>query len=144
MGDSLLSAGEDGLIRQWDLASGAHKRFLNGGVGPVTGLAFNGRKVAVCGRALAIRLRSGEFTNLVGHQGSVLCLTFSPDGNLLASGGIDGTVRLWSAQDGSELACLSGDSKPVKALAFGPDSATLYAGEESGTLRIWPVPVTAS
>jgi WD40 repeat protein len=34
---------------------------------------------------------------LEGHSEEVACLAFSADGNLLVSGGFDGTVRLWRA-----------------------------------------------
>ena len=33
---------------------------------------------------------------LRGHEGEVLNLSFSPDGEYLASGSVDGTVRIWS------------------------------------------------
>ena len=42
-----------------------------------------------------------EGTGFEGHADSVSALGFSADGTLLASAGLDGTVRVWSATDGS-------------------------------------------
>jgi WD40 repeat protein len=35
-----------------------------------------------------------------GHTDSVNSVTFSPDGNTMASGSLDGTVRLWQVPEG--------------------------------------------
>ncbi len=38
---------------------------------------------------------------LGGHEESVRCAAFSPDGAILATGGEDATIRLWSMPDGT-------------------------------------------
>lgn len=75
---------------------------------------------------------------LVGHTDSVYRVVFTPDGRLVASGGFDGTVRLWSAADGREVAVLRGHRGRVLALAAGP-GATLFSGGEDGKLRQWTI-----
>src|SRR5262245_63482359 len=64
---------------------------------------------------------------LAGHEGSVDCVAISPDSKLLASGGQDGTFRLWSLPDGKQVAKLDAKSKQVRRLIFVEDGKTLLA-----------------
>jgi len=139
LGDTLLSAAADGTVRQWDLTTGKERASLNGTVGPISGLGFQGKQLAVTGKTLAVRQRDGSFVRFVGHDGPVLCAAFSPCGRLLASGGSDATVRVWQSDDGTELTTLTGHIGPVRSLSFGVDAGVLYSGGEDGTLRRWPV-----
>ncbi|HEY3787226.1 MAG TPA: serine/threonine-protein kinase, partial [Urbifossiella sp.] len=135
--DSLLSASDDGTVRQWDLTTGTEKGSLNALAGPIKSLAFGVKKVAVAGKFLAVRRKTASFSRFEGHDGPVNCVAFSLDGKLLASGGSDGTVRIWHVDDGIELACCEGRSKGVLSVAFGPESGVIFSGGEDGTLRRW-------
>ena len=64
-------------------------------------------------------------------------MAWSPDGERLASGSWDNTVRVWSAADGRELAKLNGHSNTVTSVAWSPDGERLASGSWDNTVRVW-------
>ncbi|KAJ5150914.1 NACHT and WD40 domain protein, partial [Penicillium canariense] len=78
-----------------------------------------------------------ELQTLEGHSDSVLSVTFSPDGHLLASGSKDRTIHLWNPATGAIIQTLEGHSGSVHSLSFSPGGHLLASGSNDKTLRIW-------
>lgn len=55
-------------------------------------------------------------------------VAFSPDESLVASGGDDGTLRIWDAKSAKELRRCEGITDRVRCLAFSPDGKRIASG----------------
>jgi WD40 repeat protein len=66
-----------------------------------------------------------------------MAIAFSPDGNTIASGSADSTVKLWSSSTAVEQCTLKDHTQAIAALAFSSDNKTLASGSWDGTVKLW-------
>lgn len=125
---------DDGDYTRWNLPEGAKRRL---GKGVLTDMKVSPRGThLVIASSIGIWLydvsakpetRGPEFALITEHRGKVGQLTFSPDGKMFASIGIDKTIRLWEARTGKYLFTMT-TPKPTgefRSLKFLDDGKTL-------------------
>ncbi|GAA6036694.1 hypothetical protein JCM8097_003432 [Rhodosporidiobolus ruineniae] len=120
----LASASDDHTVRIWELNRG--QAALNGPIAPTQPQQQGDGKEP----EEAIRV-------LEGHLSAVFCVAWSPRGDLVASGGMDETVRVWDVQRGKCLRVLPAHSEPVSAVQFSRDGTMIVSGSWDGYIRIW-------
>jgi WD40 repeat protein len=89
-------------------------------------------------------LVDGDPILLAGHQGAVTTTVFTPDGKRLATGGKDGSVRIWNlaAAEPSETAVtLLGQGAVTKVMAVSPDGRWLAAAGDGETAWLWDLTI---
>src|SRR3989338_6059898 len=74
-----------------------------------------------------------------GHKKVIRSLSFSPDGNIIVSGGLDRTIKLWDAHKMSLLTTLSGHTGSVNSIAISPDGGLLASGGDDKIVRLWDI-----
>src|SRR5207245_2508623 len=74
---------------------------------------------------------------LRGPSAGVYALAFSPDQRRLASGELDGTVRIWDLATDQVLHTLRGHTQIVSSLAFSADGKRLTSVGVEGTMMQW-------
>ncbi len=70
---------------------------------------------------------------------AVLAVAVSLDGKWLATGGDDGSLRLWNPATGKSVRKLSGHKRAVNGLSFSPDGSKLVSGSADKTIRVWDI-----
>jgi WD40 repeat protein len=139
----MVTAGYDGALRQWDIATGRLVRKLAGHRGTIWSIAVSpdGQSIASGGEDRMLRIwraADGKLLHrLPGHRLNIWEVRFSPDGHRVASASFDRTVRIWSVESGAAVRALAGHEQAVVGLAYSPDGKLIASGSDDSTVKVW-------
>ncbi len=152
-GQWLASGSQDGMIGLWEVSSGRCDRMLGGdrpsgeprNKRPIFSLAFHPltHHWLASGDDQSLLLwdtHTGEILRRYeDHSGQILCVRFSPDGNILASASSDQSIKLWDTDSGDCIATLPGHANWVQSIAFSTEGDVLISGSEDETVKLWDI-----
>jgi len=139
-GERLYACSDERLIHIWETSSGRLIGNLRGHQANVSALAATAAGQLVSG-ATNGHLRFWDVSrqhclrNWIGHSDAILTLAFDPTDNTIASGGYDGTVRLWKPNLPAKLGFIP-TALPPTATSLSPDGNLLAIGT-TDRIEIW-------
>jgi len=74
-----------------------------------------------------------------GHTGPVTAVDMTPSGDVLATGGFDGKLRLWNRENNAEMLNAKAHAGGVTVVLFGPAGKWLFTGGADGDVKVWPI-----
>jgi WD40 repeat protein/tRNA A-37 threonylcarbamoyl transferase component Bud32 len=150
-GRRIVSAGSNGSVSVWDVASRVLKRKWVAHSDRVYTAVFSrdGRRIATASVDHHCRLWDSDSGAMLldrDLQAGVFDVCFAPDGAVLATVDGSGTVGLWDGKSTHSWAALARHGAVPRAVAFSPDGQRLASVGDDRVLRLWTAgqPLTLS
>jgi WD40 repeat protein len=123
-GKTLVSAGQDSLVKFWTIPGGALFRAISTETVPFqVAVSPDGNQIAVAMEGGQLELWSadgGTRRRLVGHSGTVDGVAFTADSGQLVSVGLDRTTRVWSVAHATLLRSFVDSTDVMAQVALPP------------------------
>jgi WD40 repeat protein len=146
-GDFLFGGAQDNNFHRWDIftASAAHFPGHKSWVGTFSFVPGPEKQIVTGGHEgklvwwNAFAPAPAATRTIEAHKGYIRAIAVSPNGQLVATGGNDNLVRIWSAADGTLVKELVGHPRHVYNVAFDPSGKFLLSGDLMGVIKQWEV-----
>ncbi|MCC9603399.1 protein kinase [Stieleria sp. JC731] len=140
--EGILCGGADGRIRLINVSDGSINQSWRAGAGRIYSLAVNREESLIYSGMASGVIRVFDFQGklrgqMSGHQGRVLTLTLSHDGETLASGSADHRIAIWDTLSGEKQLLLDRHTDSVTDLCFSRNDSELWSTSAEGTVYIW-------
>ncbi len=149
----IVASDDLGFLHVWDIAARQEVSTVDTGGETVRHIAvyptsdFVVVTSASNNRAKVWNLTTGaELAEITGHTDGVDAVAFDPTGDTFATGGNEGSVRIWTvlgARDQSPKVALNGHDGNITSIAYSGDSTLMAVGVSSGMLHIWDLRTNA-
>ncbi|MBD2178462.1 NACHT domain-containing protein [Pseudanabaena sp. FACHB-1998] len=158
-GNLVVSGGDDHAIKVWEVQGGKCIKTLQGNSNAIYAIAYSNQydqqNLLASGHEdqtiklwnvninapLTFEPALQPFQILRGHSDRILSVVFSPNGQILASGSADRTIKLWNPHShlhtGKPIRTLQGHRSWVWEIAISPDSKFLASGSYDHTVKVW-------
>ena len=141
-GETIASGSADNTTRLWNMHTGKLIKTFTEAGRPIEfspdgnvllGKSSNPRQLQM------LNVITGELIKTLNWTNFVWSAAFSADSNIIAAGGIDGTIRLWDATTGQTIKSFKAHSDTVLDVVFSPDGKTLATAGRDDTMRWWDI-----
>ncbi len=150
----LLTADREGMVRTWELTPAVRSTWPSTLYTWDSVFSPDGRRIALAsgaasppytGQATVLDSVTGEvLLPPLRHGASVRCVSYTPDGKLIATSSMDGSARLWDAASGEPVSGeLRHTAGPLQILVFSPDGRKLLTFptlDVPANVTLWEVP----
>ena len=137
--DKLLVVGSGSKVFIWYAGSDNSYAIFNTDLTEINSIVFNpsGDRLYIAGKGKTMKKENAievwhiderqKVNSFAGHEKEIRTLAISATGQLLASGGLDGKVKLWDLSTGAEVNTIYGEDA-VLSVEFSPDGQYLASG----------------
>ncbi|VDD80319.1 unnamed protein product [Mesocestoides corti] len=145
-----FTASPDCTVRVWGIEQAQCASVIRAHAGPITGLSLHAigdylLSSSADGQWALSDLRRGQVLVRVtvekgGSLQSLTCAQFHPDGQILATGTVDGEVKIWDIRERRNAANFThgvGANQPLTAVSFSENGYYLATGGADGQIKLW-------
>ena len=125
---------------QWNLPEDAKARLSKGYIADIK-YTPDGKFLAVASGIgiwlydVTVHKEAGLIAGNTSFQND--CLAFNPDGRILVSGNVDGTITLYDRIAGTQKTLIGHNREYITCIALSPDGKMLASSNREGTIRLW-------